>query len=112
MALQAINAQPGTSKYTSVGMAPFYYDAALITGATYYLLRSLLIQLKNREFKLLIADPENNDVFGQIGEKQSTGRFHQPSFGFVQRKRQGCGRRENQNRFCSNREPVQNDHRH
>ena len=68
MALQAINAQPGTSKYMSVGLAPFYYDAALITGATYYLLRSLLIQLKNREFKLLIADPENNDVFSQIRE--------------------------------------------
>ena len=68
MALQAINAQPGTSKYTSVTQAPFYYDAALITGATYYLLRSLTVQLKNREFKLLMADPENNDIFNQFKE--------------------------------------------
>lgn len=68
MALQAINAQPGTSKYTSVSQAPFYYDAALITGATYYLLRSLTVQLKNREFKLLMADPDNNDIFNQFKE--------------------------------------------
>ena len=66
MALQAINAQPGTSKFTSVASAPFYYDAALITGATYYLLRSLVVQLKNREFKLLLADPDNNDIFNQF----------------------------------------------
>ena len=66
MALQAINAQPGTSKFTSVASAPFYYDAALISGATYYLLRSLVVQLKNREFKLLLADPENNDIFTQL----------------------------------------------
>lgn len=66
LALQAINAQPGTSKIPAVGMAPQYYDAALITGATYYLLRSLSVQLKSREFKLLLADPENNDIFNQI----------------------------------------------
>jgi hypothetical protein len=66
MALQAINSQPGTTKYLNVGNAPFYYDAALITGACYYLLRSLVVQLKNREFKLLLADPENNDIFSQL----------------------------------------------
>ena len=68
LALQAINSQPGTSKYKTVGQAPFYYDAALIAGATYYLLRSLLVQLKSREFKLLLADPENNDIFNQLKE--------------------------------------------
>jgi len=68
MALQAINAQPGTNKIASVGEAPYYYDAALISGATYYLLRSLLVQLKSREFRLLLADPGNNDIFNQIKE--------------------------------------------
>jgi hypothetical protein len=68
LALQAINSQPGTSKFPTVGVAPFYYDAALITGATYYLLRSLSVQLKSREFKLLLADPENNDIFNQVKE--------------------------------------------
>jgi hypothetical protein len=68
LALQAINAQPGTSKFKTVGIAPYYYDAALITGATYYLLRSLSVQLKSREFKLLLADPENNDIFNQVKE--------------------------------------------
>jgi hypothetical protein len=68
LALQAINAQPGSSKITTVGLAPFYYDAALITGATYYLIRSLLIQLKSREFRLLLQDPENNDIFNQLKE--------------------------------------------
>lgn len=70
MALQAINAQPGTSKIPTVGTAPFYYDAALITGATYYLLRSLLVQLKSREFKLLLQDPdkEGGDIFSQLKE--------------------------------------------
>ena len=68
LALQAINSQPGTSKYPVVGDAPFYDDAALISGATYYLLRSLLVQLKSREFKLLLADPENNDVLNQLKE--------------------------------------------
>lgn len=68
LALQAINSMPGVTKYQSVGLAPFYYDAALITGATYYLLRSLVVQLKNREFRLLIADPDYNDIFSQIRE--------------------------------------------
>lgn len=68
LALQSINAQPGTSKFVNVGAAPYYYDAALITGATYFLLRSLLVQLKSREFKLLLADPDNNDIFNQIKE--------------------------------------------
>jgi len=68
LALQAINSQPGTSKYPTVGVAPFYYDAALITGATYYLIRSLLVQMKSREFKLLLADPDNNDVLNGLKE--------------------------------------------
>jgi len=55
-------------KITTVGQAPFYYDAALITGATYYLLRSLLVQLKSREFRLLLADPNTNDIFNQVKE--------------------------------------------
>jgi hypothetical protein len=58
MALQAINAQPGASKYLRVADAPYYYDPALIYGACYYLIRALLLSLTSRQRRLLIEDPD------------------------------------------------------
>ena len=58
MALQAINSQPGSSKYSNVASAPYYYDPALVYGAAYYILRSLLTSLTNRQRRLLIEDPD------------------------------------------------------
>lgn len=58
MALQAINSQPGASKYPTVAAAPYFYDPALVFGAAYYILRSLLTSLTNRQRRLLIEDPD------------------------------------------------------
>jgi hypothetical protein len=58
MALQSINAQPGASKYRQVSDAPYYYDPALVYGAAYYILRSLLVSLTSRQRRLLIEDPD------------------------------------------------------
>lgn len=69
MALQGINAQPGSNKYPTVGSTPIWYDQALISGAAYFLLRSLSVQLNNREFKLLITDPDDKEVFARIREQ-------------------------------------------
>ena len=58
MALQSVNAQPGSNKYPTVVSAPFYYEPALISGACYYLLRSLLTSLTARQKRLLLEDPD------------------------------------------------------
>ena len=58
MALQTINSQPGASKYQSVASAPFYYDPAIVFGACYYLIRSLLVSLTGRQRRLLLEDPD------------------------------------------------------
>jgi hypothetical protein len=67
MALQVINAQPGASKYPSIASVPYYYDPALVFGAAYYLLRSLLVQLTQRQRRLLLEDPDAS-VFSNIKE--------------------------------------------
>lgn len=59
MALQSINCVPGTNKIQSVMYAPYYYDPALIAGASYFLLRGLLTRLGQRETRLLIQDNDN-----------------------------------------------------
>jgi hypothetical protein len=58
MALQTINAQPGAAKYSSFVGLPFYYEPALVYGAVYYLLRSLLVSLSARQRRLLLEDPD------------------------------------------------------
>jgi hypothetical protein len=58
MALQSINSQPGASKYRQVSDAPYFYDPALVYGAAYYILRSLLVSLTSRQRRLLIEDPD------------------------------------------------------
>ena len=67
LALQTINAQPGSRKYTTVADAPYYYDPAIIYGACYYLLRNLLVQLTQRQRRLLFEDPDAS-MFSNIKE--------------------------------------------
>jgi hypothetical protein len=62
MALQTINSQPGANKYTTVAGAPYYYEPALIYGAVYYLLRSLLVNLTQRQKRLLLDDPDKSVI--------------------------------------------------
>jgi hypothetical protein len=76
LALQSINAQAGVSKVRFVAQAPIYWDAALIAGATYYLLRSLLTRLTNRETRMLIQDPD--DKF--IDDLRQTAKMYKEDF--------------------------------
>lgn len=62
MALQTINSQPGASKYSSVATIPFYWEPAVVYGATYYLLRSLLVSLTQRQRRLLLEDPDSKII--------------------------------------------------
>ena len=55
-ALQYINSRPGSPKYNDLSSTPYYYEPAIITIATYYLLRRLLMRLTTREIRLLIGD--------------------------------------------------------
>lgn len=56
LALSAITALPGVSKINKLGMAPKYWDAALVSGACYYLLRSLPNRILNKQTRLLLLD--------------------------------------------------------
>ena len=55
-ALQYINSRPGSPKYNDLSRTPVYYEPAIITIATYYLLRRLLMRLSAREVRLLLGD--------------------------------------------------------
>lgn len=61
MALQDINAQPGTTKFRSLSQVPYWYDGALVTGATYKLLRKLQLSLNSQQYNMVINDPENKN---------------------------------------------------
>ena len=76
MALQMINSQPGASKYSSVSNVPFYYDPALIYGAVYFLLRSLLVNLTQRQKRLLLEDPDKSI----ISDIRETSKMYQEDF--------------------------------
>ena len=62
MALQTINAQPGASKYQSITTVPFWWEPAIIYGATFYLIRALLVSLTSRQRRLLLEDPDNKII--------------------------------------------------
>jgi hypothetical protein len=79
LALQAINAQPGLNKIYSVASTPFWYDQALVSGATYYLLRQLLVGLNSRERRLLVQDPEQGG-FDAINSLKDTAKMYQEEF--------------------------------
>lgn len=78
-ALQTINSQPGSNKYHTVASTPFEYDAALICGATYFLLRGLLVGLNQREKRLLLQDPSSSGdtPFDTIGSLRETAKMYQ-----------------------------------
>ena len=79
LALQAINAQPGLNKIYSVVSTPFWYDQTLVSGATYYLLRQLLVGLNSRERRLLVQDPEQGG-FDAINSLKDTAKMYQEEF--------------------------------
>jgi len=79
LALQAINAQPGLNKISSVQSCPFYYDQTLISGACFYLLRQLLVGLNQRERRLLVQDPESGS-FDSIANIRDTAKMYQEEF--------------------------------
>lgn len=64
LALQRIAIEPGTNKYVSLAGAPLYYDPVIVTGALYYLIRGLLLRLGKREVRLLLEDPDKNEMMG------------------------------------------------
>jgi hypothetical protein len=63
MALQQINALPGVTSYPTVGSAPYWYDAGMVIGATFWLIRGLMLRLTNRETRLLIHEPGADDAW-------------------------------------------------
>lgn len=79
LALQSINAQPGVNKISTVANAPFWYDAALVTGASYYLIRQLLVGLNQRERRLLVMDPESG-AFDAVASLRETAKMYQDEF--------------------------------
>lgn len=79
LSLQMINAQPGTNKIYSPASVPFYYDAVLVVGATYYLLRQLLVGLNQRERRLLVMDPESG-TFDAVANLRDTAKMYQEEF--------------------------------
>lgn len=56
LALSAITALPGTPKVQSVSAAPFMWDAALISGAGYFLMRNLATRILNKQTRKLLLD--------------------------------------------------------
>jgi len=79
LALQTINSKPGLNKIYSVATVPFYYDATLVVGATYYLLRQLLVGLNQRERRLLVMDPESGS-FDAVSNLKETVKMYQEEF--------------------------------
>lgn len=79
LALQAINAQPGLNKIQKVAACPFYYDQTLVSGATFYLLRQLLVGLNQRERRLLVQDPESGS-FDAVAGLRETAKMYQDEF--------------------------------
>jgi len=79
MSLQGINAQPGTDKYMSVSAAPYYWDLAIVVGAAYYLYRSLLVGLSQRQRRILIMDPDSG-AFDSINALRETVKMYKEQY--------------------------------
>jgi hypothetical protein len=79
LALQAINAQPGLNKISTVQACPFWYDQTLISGACFYLIRQLLVGLNQRERRLLVQDPDSGS-FDAIANLRETAKMYQDEF--------------------------------
>lgn len=70
-ALQAISAQPGAPKISSVGQMPFWWEQAVVQGAAFWLYRQLLANLNDREWRLLVQDPDR-DAYDAIKDIRET----------------------------------------
>jgi hypothetical protein len=79
LALQAINAQPGLNKISNVASTPYWYDQTLVSGATYYLLRQLIVGLNQRERRLLVMDPDQN-AFDAVSNLKESAKMYQEEF--------------------------------
>ena len=79
LALQAINSQPGTNKFSSVASVPFWYDQALVSGATYYLIRQLIVGLNQRERRLLVMDPDSGS-YDAVANLKTTADMYKEEF--------------------------------
>jgi hypothetical protein len=58
MALSGITALPGTPKIHFISQAPIMWEAALIAGAGYFLMRNLQTRILNKQTKRLLLDSE------------------------------------------------------
>lgn len=85
LALQSINAQPGLNKIQNVASTPFWYDATLVSGACFYLIRQLLVGLNQRERRLLVMDPESGS-FDAIANLKDLAKMYQDEFGELLKK--------------------------
>ena len=79
MALQMVNSQPGSNKFPTIASAPYYYDPAIVYGATYFLLRSLLVGLNQRQKRLILQDPDNG-AFDVISSLRETAKMYKDDF--------------------------------
>lgn len=73
-ALQTLNGQAGTRKYQNIAGTPPFYDPAIVTGATYFLVKTVLLSMSNRERRLLLQD-DTNGAFSstdQLKDMKST----------------------------------------
>lgn len=70
-ALQAISAQPGAPKINNVGQMPFWWEQAVVQGAAFWLYRQLLANLNDREWRLLVQDPDR-DAYDAIKDIRET----------------------------------------
>jgi hypothetical protein len=75
-ALQAIASQPGAPKINSVGQMPFYWEQGVVQGAVYWLYRQLLANLNDREWRLLVQDPDR-DGYDAIKDIKDTMKSYQ-----------------------------------
>lgn len=65
MAWKTIKGLPGVPKPASISDSPTWWDPAIVSGAAYWLLRSLLVGLTQREKRLLLEDPDAR-IFGDL----------------------------------------------
>jgi hypothetical protein len=61
------------------GGAPFWYDATLVAGAAYYLIRQLLVGLNQRERRLLVMDPDSG-AFDAVANLKDIAKMYQEEF--------------------------------
>jgi len=73
-AFLAITAQPGVSKLTQIGQAPYSWDPAIVSGATGYLLRQIALQLSIPQIAIFFSldHRDEEDLISQRKEMIDT----------------------------------------